>query len=102
MTFTDSLWTEISYRFGLMLETALEEKEPAPLLDDETLYQIFHDMENSDAGLGPWKREIQDWWILKGVYKAVTKADLAAIQVSRGRKYDFRRGDTYYIFERGL
>jgi hypothetical protein len=75
--FPKSLQDEINYRHELAKETAAENGTPEPQMDDAHLAQIFQDMENSDAGLGKWKKPIRQWMVDKNIYKEVSPQDVA-------------------------
>ena len=79
--FSPKLSEEVKYRFDLMVETAENDGESLPFLDDDTIYWIFGDIEASDLW-SEFKWEIMDWYIAKGVYAYITDAEYKATHVS--------------------
>lgn len=100
-TFSKGLQEELDYRLGLMEESAAEEGVQFAK-NDAAIYQAIKDMERSDAGLGKYAKELNDWQIKKGVYREMSPEEIANTQVTKGKPWDLEHGGKKYKFEKGI
>lgn len=89
-------------KFSADLESEIAERiemsEDATRLD--VLKELMQDMDDRGMVAYEFRRELQDIGIMLGIFSAKTREQLDRVQISGGRKkYDFRRGDTFYVFD---
>ncbi len=66
------------------------------------LIELLQDMDNRDSVAFTIKKELQDFGISVGIFKPNTLAQVQERkrnQIGRGKGYDFKRGDIYYVFD---
>ena len=64
----------------------------------EAVQMIMQDMDDISYWAILHRKELIDFGIEIGIYKAYTKYQID-ISASTGKKYDYKRGDKYYCFE---
>lgn len=94
------LESEIQYR----IENSREEVETGgadeALTRTEVLRELMQDADDKDTVAYTFRKELQNLGIQLGIYKEYSKEQLDGIsQMGRGKKYDFKRGDKFYLFE---
>lgn len=65
----------------------------------DAIRRVMEDMEESDHPASEFKKELQDFGIKTGIYKEYSKEQIDKITTTGGRKYNFKRGDKYYILD---
>lgn len=100
MKFSPALEAEIRYR----LETKHDSYDPSDPEDslatrEDVLQELIQDSDIPDHYAASFKKELQNFQIEIGIVKASTKKQLENVTVTRGKKYDFKRGELYYRFE---
>lgn len=98
--FSQALEDEIAYLIG----AADEMDDGDQMTRAEAIRHLMEDMHDRDHPASEFRRELQDFGALIGVFVANTKAqiDEAVVVSARGGsrpKYAFKRGDRYYVFE---
>jgi hypothetical protein len=101
--FSPDLEQEIAYR-RQMWQEAVNSGEAPPndiaVNDDWNTFQLLKDVYSSDVPPS-WKREIEDWWIAKGIYTEITKAERDA-RIRNGLNVRpgafLQRGNRYFEF----
>ena len=92
------LRNEIQFR----VEAVAEMGESESLSLNEALKQTILDAEYSEGPATEFRKELQNIQIQLGIVKPYTLDQLKERYVSRGKKYDFKRGNIYYAFESWL
>jgi hypothetical protein len=96
--FSKGLEAEIDSYTDVISErwTAYGEK---PYSKKEILQELMQDhMDNPQHPISKYKRELQDFGAKIGIWKSVSKTQLKEM-VAPGKKYEFKRGDKYYVFD---
>jgi hypothetical protein len=99
--FSPKLEEEIQYQVDNFNESA---ENGGTLSKTEAVQRMMNDMDEPEMIAAEFKKELQDFGISIGVWKPYTKEQLANMTIStssgrRASKYEFKRGDRYYIFE---
>jgi hypothetical protein len=90
--FSQGLEEEIQYLIDLC-----EDDEPRTRTD--ALVEIIQDSDMRDHWAWAFRRELQDFGIQVGLYTARSKQQIDEMAFcGRGKKYDFKRGENYYLF----
>jgi hypothetical protein len=98
--FSQALEDEIDYLIG-----ARDEMDDGDQMTRaEAIRTLMGDMQDREHPASEFRRELQDFGAAIGVYVALTKDQLDNVTVWSARsgyrqKYDFKRGDRYYVFE---
>lgn len=98
MKLSPKLEEEIAY----LLDLDRDEPEPGetPYGRSDALQQLMQDMDMPDTVASEFRRELEDYGAWLGVFKPHTKAQIdSIISIGRGKKYDFKRCDVFFIFE---
>lgn len=96
----EPLSSDLENEIGHLRQSFGESADPGESLSrNEAIKRLMEDMDDPDLYASKFKKELEDYGAKIGIYKPYTKSQLDQITVSRGRKYDFKRGDTYYVFE---
>ena len=95
--FSKGLESEIDYYTDAISERWTVHSEK-PYSKKEILQELMQDhMDNPQHPISKYKSELQDFGAKIGIWKPVSKTQLKDMVVP-GKKYDFKRGDKYYIF----
>ena len=95
---------QFSPKFEDEISTRLEEcnDDPnEPVTRNQIIREFMQDMDERDRTASLYVRELQDYGISIGIFKPYTKEQLNnVVQTGKNRrKYDFKRGDVYYVFD---
>jgi hypothetical protein len=80
------------------IEFYLENSEGEMTVGD-VLRDMITDMNIPETNAYELRKELQNIGIRYGVFKPHTKSQMGQIQASRGKAYDFKRGEVFYVFE---
>jgi len=98
-TLSKPLEDEIAHK----ISTFEESKEYADLGEtftrSDAIKELIQDMDDKGTVAYELRKPLQDLGIELGIFKPYTAAQLASMVITRGKKYDFKRGDTFYRFE---
>lgn len=97
-SFSKELESDIKHKINTA-EESLDEGETLQYTREDAIRELMQDMDEPEHYAFLHKKELEDFAIKESIYKPYTKEQLSQIQVSSGRKYDFKRGDKYYRFE---
>jgi hypothetical protein len=94
--FSKKLEDEINY----MRQTFDEDADPGETLSrNDAIRRLLEDYTDKSHWSSEFKKELEDYQISTGIVKPYTAKQLESITVTKGKKYDFRRGDIFYRFE---
>lgn len=91
-----ALWDEIKILQEIFAESA---DEGEVLSKSEALRRLMEDYDEPDSVAYSFRKELRKLSIDLGIVKTYTKKDLINIYISRGKKYDFKKGDLFYSWE---
>jgi hypothetical protein len=90
--FSDKLESEIEY--------LLDQQDPDEGLTREDMIQdMMKNMEDKDHWANEFRTELENYGIKVGIYRAITPEEMERTTTTSGRKYDFKRGGTAYVFK---
>lgn len=96
--FSSKLQEEIKFQQDTFAESA---DSGEVLRVQDALQRMIQDMDDPGVVAYEFRRELQNIGIELGLWKPYTKAQIDEIVVmgGRGRKYCFKRGDRYYVWD---
>jgi hypothetical protein len=98
--FSTGLEEEIQYIMDTFNESPPEDRDNEILTRPEAIHRIMQDMSDSGMIASDFKKELENFGAKIGIFKEISKEEMANTMISgRGRKYDFKRGDKYYVFD---
>lgn len=93
MKLSQGLEQEIQYKLDI-------DRDGETFTRADALKELMQDMEDPDHYASEFKRELEDFGAAFGIFKSHTKEQIdQIISTSRKRKYDFKRGRAYYVFD---
>lgn len=96
MKLSDALESEIAERMSI----AADDEET--LTRDDVLRMMVMDYDYPGTVAHYFRRELQNYGVHKGIFKAHTQQDLDRVTVSSGKKYEFKRNGVYYCFDKWI
>src|SRR5262245_26241566 len=93
--FSRELEEEIAFRLDVYFESNDEAIERNVIIRE-----LMSDMDDREDVAFEFRKELQDFGIRIGIFRAYTKGELDKVVFSgHGKKYDFKRKDKFYMFE---
>lgn len=80
------------------IEFYLEQSEGEMTVGD-VIRDMIADMDIRGTNAYEFRKELQGIGIRYGVFKPYTKSQIDQIKVTRGKAYDFKRGEVFYVFD---
>ncbi len=98
MNFSKELREEIDFRIQNSKEDGEESSESLELK------YLIQDMDEKESVASEFKKELENYGIEVGIFKGYSKEELKSIVVfpARSKKYDFKRGEVYYRFDKWI
>ena len=93
-------------RFGISMSAGLrdeiefvQEAAEDAVTVGQALQEIMQDSSDKGHPASAFRKELQDIGIRLGVYRGYTADQMRNFAVTKGKAYDFKRGNTFYVFE---
>ena len=102
LMFSPELEEEIKFQMDNYNEDQTGEilTEDDKLTIGDAIQRLMQDMDDPDHQASRFKKELENFGISIGIYKPITKLQMDRTQIlGRGKKYDFKRGSIYYVFD---
>ena len=97
--FSPGLEEEIQFQMDNFNDAPAEDRDNEILTRSEAIQRMMEDMDDIETVAYGFKKELENLGVKIGVFREISKEEIANTQIlGRGRKYDFTRGDKYYIF----
>jgi len=98
--FSPGLEEEIQFQMDNFNEAPAEERDNQILTRAEAIKRMMEDTDDSQLTAYDFKKELENFGAKIGIFREISKEEIANTYISgHGNKYDFKRGDKYYVFD---